>query len=182
MKQVKSLVAAVVLFFGAQVVSAQSKVAHIDVSALMSNLPAMKAAEAQIGKMRETYDAEYKKMVGDYQTKLAQYQKEAEEGKVSDAMNQTRAQEMQDMGGRIQKFQEEAQKSLQDKAIDLQKPLMEKAQAIIHKVARAKGYQYVLDSTNGSGVILADGPNLLDEVKKELETATATPAPATPKK
>ena len=39
----------------------------------------------------------------------------------------------------------------------------------IQKVARAKGYQYVLDSTPGAGgVIMADGYNLLADVKADL--------------
>ena len=166
MKQLKTLFIAIVMFFGAQVASAQTKVGHIDVSALMTTMPAMKAAEAQLNKLREGYDTEYKKLVTEYQTKAAQYQKEAETA--GDVLNQTRSQEMQDMGTRIQKYQDDASKSLQDKQIELQKPLMEKAQAAIQKVARAKGVQYVLDSTVGSGVLLADGIDLLADVKKEL--------------
>ena len=154
MKQLKTLFIAIVMFFGAQVASAQTKVGHIDVSALMTTMPAMKAAEAQLNKLREGYDTEYKKLVTEYQTKAAQYQKEAETA--GDVLNQTRSQEMQDMGTRIQKYQDDASKSLQDKSVELQKPLMEKAQAAIQKVARAKGIQYVLDSTVGSGVLLAD--------------------------
>ena len=166
MKQLKTLFIAIVMFFGAQVASAQTKVGHIDVSALMTTMPAMKAAEAQLNKLREGYDTEYKKLVTEYQTKAAQYQKEAENA--GDGLNQTRSQEMQDMGTRIQKYQDDASKSLQDKSVELQKPLMEKAQAAIQKVARAKGIQYVLDSTVGSGVLLADGIDLLADVKKEL--------------
>ena len=166
MKQLKTLFIAIVMFFGAQVASAQTKVGHIDVSASMSTMPAMKAAEAQLNKLREGYDTEYKKLVTEYQTKAAQYQKEAETA--GDVLNQTRSQEMQDMGTRIQKYQDDASKSLQDKSVELQKPLMEKAQAAIQKVARAKGIQYVLDSTVGSGVLLADGIDLLADVKKEL--------------
>jgi outer membrane protein len=166
MKQLKTLFIAIVMFFGAQVTSAQTKVGHIDVSALMTTMPAMKAAEAQLNKLREGYDTEYKKLVTEYQTKAAQYQKEAETA--GDVLNQTRSQEMQDMGTRIQKYQDDASKSLQDKSVELQKPLMEKAQAAIQKVARAKGIQYVLDSTVGSGVLLADGIDLLADVKKEL--------------
>ena len=143
MKQLKTLFIAIVMFFGAQVASAQTKVGHIDVSALMTTMPAMKAAEAQLNKLREGYDTEYKKLVTEYQTKAAQYQKEAETA--GDVLNQTRSQEMQDMGTRIQKYQDDASKSLQDKSVELQKPLMEKAQAAIQKVARAKGIQYVLD-------------------------------------
>ena len=166
MKQLKTLFIAIVMFFGAQVASAQTKVGHIDVSTLMTTMPAMKAAEAQLTKLREGYDTEYKKLVAEYQTKAAQYQKEAETA--GDLLNQTRSQEMQDMGTRIQKYQDDASKSLQDKQIELQKPLTEKALAAIQKVARAKGVQYVLDSTVGSGVLLADGMDLLADVKKEL--------------
>jgi len=166
MKQFKTLIIAIVLFFGAQVATAQTKVGHIDVSALMTTMPAMKAAEAQLTKLREGYDTEYKKLVAEYQTKAAQYQKEAETA--GDLLNQTRSQEMQDMGTIIQKYQDDASKSLQDKQIELQKPLTEKALAAIQKVARAKGVQYVLDSTVGSGVLLADGMDLLADVKKEL--------------
>lgn len=166
MKQLKTLFIAIVMFFGAQVASAQTKVGHIDVSALMTTMPAMKAAETQLNKLREGYDTEYKKLVTEYQTKAAQYQKEAETA--GDVLNQTRSQEMQDMGARIQKYQDDASKALQDKSVELQKPLMEKAQAAIQKVARAKGIQYVFDSTVGSGVLLADGIDLLADVKKEL--------------
>jgi outer membrane protein len=166
MKQLRTLFIAIVMFFGAQLTSAQTKVGHIDVSALMTSMPAMKAAEAQLTKLREGYDTEYKKLVAEYQTKATQYQKEAETA--GDLLNQTRSQEMQDMGTRIQKYQDDASKSLQDKQIELQKPLTEKALAAIQKVARAKGVQYVLDSTVGSGVLLADGMDLLADVKKEL--------------
>lgn len=166
MKQLKTLFIAIVMFFGAQVASAQTKVGHIDVSALMTTMPAMKAAEAQLTKLRDGYDAEYKKLVTEYQTKRAQYEKEAPTA--GDVLNETRSQEMQDFGSRIQKYQDDAQKSLQDKSVELQKPIMEKAQAAIQKVARAKGIQYVLDSTVGSGVLLADGTDLLADVKKEL--------------
>jgi len=75
---------------------------------------------------------------------------------------------MQDMGGRIQQYRENATKELQQKELDLIKPIMEKAQAAIKKVAKAKGFQYVLDSTTGSGVLVADGTDLLADVKKEL--------------
>jgi outer membrane protein len=166
MKQLRTLFIAMVMFFGAQVTNAQTKVGHIDVSTLMTTMPAMKAAEAQLTKLRDGYSAEYKKLVAEYQTKEAQYQKEFDPK--AELLNQTRSQEMQDMGTRIQKYQDDASKSLQDKQIELQKPLTEKALAAIQKVARAKGVQYVLDSTVGSGVLLADGMDLLADVKKEL--------------
>lgn len=168
MKQLKSIFIAAAFFLSAQFVTAQSKVAHIDVSELMTNMPAMKTAQAQLEKIQKSYDAEYNTMVQEYQTKMEKYRTEAENGTASDAVNESRAKEMQDMGTRIQQYRETATKELQQKELDLVKPIMEKAQQAIQKVARAKGYEYVLDSTSGSGVLMADGPNLLAEDRKSV--------------
>jgi outer membrane protein len=105
-------------------------------------------------------------MVAEYQTKLQKYEQEAPTA--GDALNETRSKEMQDMGSRIQQFQQNAQKELGQKEMDLIKPIMEKAQAAIKKVAKEKGFNYVLDSTTGSGVLVADGTDLLADVKKSL--------------
>ncbi|ESU20081.1 cationic outer membrane protein OmpH [Flavobacterium cauense R2A-7] len=167
MKQLKTLLIAAALFMGAnQTMSAQAKVAHIDVQELMTTMPEMKTAQAQVKKISETYDNEYKTMVTEYQNKMKKYESEATT--VTEAVNETRAKEMQDMGSRIQQYRDTAQKELQQKEMDLVKPIMDKARTAIQKVAKAKGYQYVLDATSGSGVIVADGPNLLADVKKEL--------------
>ena len=56
----------------------------------------------------------------------------------------------------------------QKKEFDLLKPITEKAQAAINKVAQELGFDYVLDSTQGQGVIVANGVDLMTEVKKEL--------------
>lgn len=167
MKHLKTLAIALVLFISAQV-SAQSKLAHIDVKALMTNMPEMKTAQTQLQKIQETYDKEYKTMVQEYQGKLEKYQREAENGTATEAVNETRSKEMQEMGQRIQQYQQTATKELQQKELDLLKPIMEKAQAAIQKVATAKGFEYVLDATEGSGLLVAKGTDLLNDVKKEL--------------
>lgn len=167
MKQLKSLLIAALLFIGAsQAASAQAKVAHINVKELMSTMPEMKSAEAQLEKIGKTYDTDYRTMVQEYQTKIKKYDEESE--KVTAAVNETRTKEVQDMAQRIQQFQTTATKELQQKQEDILKPILEKARTAIQKVAKAKGYQYVLDASDGSGVLLADGPNLLADVKKEL--------------
>jgi len=51
---------------------------------------------------------------------------------------------------------------------ETEKQIMEKAKKAVEKVAKAQGYQYVLDSATGGGVIFADGKDLFNDVKKEL--------------
>ena len=52
--------------------------------------------------------------------------------------------------------------------MELRKPIDEKIKAAIQKVAKAKGFQYILDSSIEQVILLADGPNLTADVKKEL--------------
>lgn len=164
MKQFKTLVIAAIIFIGgSQAVQAQAKTAHVDVSELMSKMPAMLDAQKQLEKLSGTYDTEYKAMVDEYQAKLKKYEQEA--ATVTDAVNETRSKEVQDMQKRIVDYRDNAQKELQQKESDIVKPIMEKVKASIQKVGKAKGFQYVL---NSEGLLLADGPNITADVKKDL--------------
>ena len=164
MKQIKTLLIAAMLVLGAnQTINAQTKTAHVDVSEIMTKMPAMLDAQKQLDKLSTTYDGEYKKMVEEYQGKLKKY--EAEAATVTEAVNGARSKEVQDMQKRIVDYRDNAQKELQQKESDIVKPIMEKVRASIQKVGKAKGFQYVLD---GSTLLLADGTNLTADVKKDL--------------
>ena len=52
--------------------------------------------------------------------------------------------------------------------MDLYKPIVEEAQKAIKEIATAKGYQYVLDSSPGKGLIVYTGEDLLVAVKTKL--------------
>ena len=164
MKQIKTLLIAAILFLVAnQTINAQAKTAHVDVSEIMTKMPAMLDAEKQLKTLSATYDAEYKKMAEEFQAKLKKYDSEA--ATVTDAVNGERQKEVGDMQKRIQDYGQNAQKELQQKQEDITKPIYEKVRASIQKVGKAKGFQYVLD---GATLLLADGPNLTADVKKDL--------------
>ncbi len=163
MKQVKTLLIAAVAFFSAQTINAQAKVAHVDVNEIMTKLPAVLDAQNQLKKLGETYNTEYNTMVKEYQDKIKKYDEEA--ASQTDAVNQTRQQEVQDMARRIGDYQDNAQKDLQKKETDLMKPIVEKIKASITKVGKAKGFQYVMNSEN---LLLTDGPDMTPDVKKDL--------------
>ncbi|RYF91366.1 MAG: OmpH family outer membrane protein, partial [Chitinophagaceae bacterium] len=98
-----------------------------------------------------------------YQAKIKKYETEA--ATVTDAVNDERSKEVQEMQKRIVDYRDNAQKELQKKDADLMKPLMEKIKASIEKVGKAKGYQYVF---NAAELLLADGPSITADVKKDL--------------
>ncbi|MFM9825690.1 OmpH family outer membrane protein [Flavobacterium sp.] len=164
MKQIKTLLIATLFILGAcQTSIAQAKTAHVDVSEIMAKMPAMLEAQKQLEKLSITYDADYKKMAEEFKAKLAKY--DAEATTVSEAINGERQKEVSDMQKRIQEFGQNAQKELQQKQEDITKPIYEKVRASIQKVGKAKGYQYVLDA---STLLLADGPDMTADVKKDL--------------
>ncbi|MFZ4435542.1 MAG: OmpH family outer membrane protein [Flavobacterium psychrophilum] len=166
MKQIKSLVIVAIAFMSSTLIAnaqGPAKTAHVDVSEIVSKMPAMLDAQKQLEKLSGTYDTEYKTMVEEYQNKLKKYEQEATT--VTDAVNETRSKEVQDMQKRIVDYRDNAQKELQQKESDIVKPIMDKVKASIQKVGKAKGFQYVL---NSEGLLLADGPNLTADVKKDL--------------
>lgn len=167
MRNFKLFTVAIALFLGAtSFINAQSKIAHIDTQALVEAMPEMKAAQSQLEKLQKTYDTEIKAMAKELDTKIKQYEGEADSK--TDEENGKRVQEVQGMQNNIAAYRDQALKDLQQKEIDIFQPLLEKARTAIQKVARAKGYQYVVDSATGNGIILADGYDLLPDVKKEL--------------
>ena len=163
MKQLKTLLIAALVFISTSQVNAQAKVAHVDTNAIMAAMPEVLQAQKQLETLQGVYDKEFKGIVDEYQGKLTKYNNEAET--VTDAMNQERAKEIQDMEKRIQDYRQTAQKELNKKEEYLMKPLMDKTKLAIEKVGKEKGYQYIL---NSAGLLLADGPDLTPDVKKEL--------------
>jgi len=167
MKQFKKVAVAVVLFIAAtSFVQAQSKIAHINVTELLSQMPEMKAAQAELKKLEETYRADIQSSLDELKNKLTQYNNEA--SSMSQEENQKRALELQGFERNIGEAQQAAQQELAQKQSELFEPISKKAKEAIEKVAAAQGYDYVVDASPGAGVIVAKGKNLLPEVKQEL--------------
>jgi outer membrane protein len=167
MKNVKKIAVALMLFVAAtSFVNAQSKVAHIDVTQLLADMPEMKAAEAELKKLSETYQADIQASMTELRNKFTQYQNEAPSKTKEE--NDKRAVELQGMERTVGEFQQNAQQEIQQKQAELFAPISDKAKAAIEKVAAAQGFDYVIDAQPGGGLIVARGKDLLADVKKEL--------------
>ena len=164
MKHLKTLLFAAVLFIGAtSFTAAQSKVAHINTQELIKAMPEYKSAQAEIEKLGKTYEATIQGSLKELDTKLKQYNAEAEAQTQEE--NQRRMQEVEGMKQSLGQYQQEAQKDLQQKEFEYLKPITEKAKAAIDKVAKAQGFEYVLEE---STLVVALGKDLLADVKAEL--------------
>ncbi|RIV73879.1 OmpH family outer membrane protein [Flagellimonas aequoris] len=167
MKNVKRIAVALVLFVAATgFVNAQSKIAHINVQQLLSEMPEMKAAQAELKKLQETYSADIQGSLTELQNKYTQYSNEATSK--TEEENQKRAQELQGFEKNIDDARNAAMQAMQQKQQELFAPISEKAKAAIEKVAAAQGFDYVIDASPGLSLIVAKGKDLLPDVKKEL--------------
>jgi len=167
MKQIKTLLIATALFIGASsFTDAQTKIAHINTTELIQAMPDMKVAQKEMENIGKTYQSDIEAMKSELKSKTERY--EAEAATKTQEENEKRYVEVQTDNQDMQQYAASAQKKLQKKEMELLKPITEKAKAAILKVAKAQGFNYVLDSAQGGGVIMAEGKNLLTDVKKEL--------------
>lgn len=168
MKKFKTIFMTIALTVGSMTFAQaqDSQVAHIAAQDLIEMMPAYKAAMTELEQLQNTYSASIEDMMKEAQALNQKYQTEA--STKTDEENAERARELEQTKNKILEYRQNASQQLQQKEMELLKPVLEKARAAIQKVAREKDYEYVLDSTTGTGVLLADGYDLLPAVKKEL--------------
>jgi len=167
MKNVKKIVVAMLLFVTVtSFVNAQSKVAHINVSELLQQMPEMIAAQAELKQLQETYRADIQGSMTEFQNKATLYQNEST-AKTREE-NEKRALELQEIQKNIEGAEQAAMQDMQKKQGELFSPISDRAKAAIEKVAAAQGFDYVMDASQGGGLIVAKGKDLLPEVKVEL--------------
>jgi len=166
MKLFKNLLLASVLFLGTMTINAQSKVAHINTDELVAAMPGTKLMQEELKKVVQAYDTDFKTQSSSLQAKMQKYDQEAPTQ--TDVENQKRLVEVQELQKKLQMYRQTAQEELQKKEFDLYKPIAERAQKAINDVAAAKGFDYVIDSTPGKGLIVYNGTDLMADVKANL--------------
>jgi len=166
MKHLKIVLIALFTFGAISFSQAQSKIAHIDSNQLIEAMPEFQDARSQMTKLQNSYKSQIEDMHRELQEKSERY--EAEVSEQTDEENERRMVDFQESQQRIYEFQQKAQEELETKQEELLSPLFDKAEKAIKKVAKTNGYDYVLDSTEGGNVLVADGHDMLPEVKAEL--------------
>ena len=163
---IQIIASALLLIAPLQVVNSQSKVAHIDVQKLITDMPEVIAAQKELEKLQKTYTTDIQNTIKELQVKQQTYSADA--ANQTEITNQARAEELQAMQQNIQKFEQTAAQDLQKKQQDMMGPLIEKARAAIKKVAGVQGFDYVLDASANGAVLMAKGKDLMTDVKTEL--------------
>ena len=166
MKNLKTLLLIAVFTLGVGGVANAQKVGHIDFEKLVAAMPETKTLKLDMEKLGKTYQDE---IVG-MEKKLESTRKKyiAESNTQTQATNDTRAKELQQEAAKLEQARRFAYQDMQKKQADELQPIIEKAQKAINEVAASKSILYVLDASQGKGLLVSKGEDLFNAVKTKL--------------
>jgi outer membrane protein len=157
------------LLFASQTnAQAQNKFGHIDFGKLYELVltPHMDSINGVLQKYQKDLELILQEMSSEYEKKAMEYQ--ANSSGYSDLIKQTKEGEIKTLEQKIYEFQTKAQQDIQAKQMELQNPFIEKAKGAVEKVAKANGYTYILNSTEGLLLYAEPSQDIMSLVKKEL--------------
>lgn len=142
-----------------------SKVGHINSQELITAMPAAKVAQDSLELFAKSLREQFDKMDKELQAMAQEFQDQQKT--MSELVRETKLSEYADKQKRLSDFQTKANQAIAQKEQELFKPIADKAMKAIEKVAKANGYNYILDQAQG-GILYQSGDDLLPLVKKEL--------------
>lgn len=162
MKRLSVLFAVIVMFAAAGMAQAQ-KVASMDYEAVLAVMPETKKMTTDLDTFSKTKGDELNKQAEAFQKEIQQYQ--ADGAKMTEAQRNAKEAELQKKQQNLQQLQQTAQNDLAQRRDNAVKPIIEKLNNAVAKVAKANGFDFVIDS---SALIYKGGPDATPLVKKEL--------------
>ncbi|MCG8387666.1 MAG: OmpH family outer membrane protein [Cytophagales bacterium] len=148
---------------------ATMKIGYADVDYILSQMPESKEVESQLQTTNTQLQNQLQAKVQEYQQKLQAYNAGA--ATMLDAVRKEKETELAQLEQRIQKFQQDAQGSLQKKTAELMEPLYTKVGNNIEAVAKEEGYTHILNGQVGGidVVLYADEKfDISDAVLKKM--------------
>ena len=160
------IVMAICLFaFGGNAMAQKNlKLGHINSQELMQIMPGRDSVQTVLQNEVTELENTLKQMQAEAEKRYNDYV--ANQAGWTELIRQTKQREIQDMSARIQEFQENAQKQLQEREAELTKPIIDRAKKAIEDVARDGNYTYIFD---GAALLYSqDSEDIMPLVKKKL--------------
>ena len=154
------------LFFVTASLSAQ-KIAHVNFGNLLNDLPATETADAELEALSDQLTEKGEAMVAKFRTDYEELQQTA--GDLAPVELRKRQEQLQSDQAAIQGLEQQIVVDVEKRRRELLEPIITRAKAAIEKVAKAQGYQFVVDSSVFNSVLFADeATDLTELVRQEL--------------
>jgi outer membrane protein len=124
--------------------NAQTKFGYLSYNEVYQLMPEYAAANQSMAALKEKYDAETQRADDEFNKKFGEFL----QGQKDFPLNilQKRQKELQDLMEKSLAFKEEAKKQLTQAEKELQKPILEKLNAIIGQVGKERGYAFIINT------------------------------------
>lgn len=150
------------------VTASAQKFGNINMGNVFEIMPERAQIQKEMEDLQAKYETELSKMGDEYQKKVTDYMAEKDnlEKNIADA----RAQEIDQLGQRIQNFREMAAKDLQGQQEAKVAPIIDKINKAIQAVGEKEGFTYIFDLSQGNILFFSPSQcvDVLPLVKKEL--------------
>jgi len=147
------------------------KIGYTNPDYILSLLPESKQIEADLTAYSKQLESQLQSKMEEFQTKLSDYQQKVTSGQMIPEVQRDKEAELNGLRESIEKFQRDADASLQKKQVQLLQPAYDKIQGAINDVATENGYTHVFSSDAGAFAILLyaqEETNITDLVLKKL--------------
>ena len=125
------------------------KIGHADWEYIFSMLPEYKQIQAELKTYEGQLQSQLKLKGQDFENKVKQYRSIPPD--TPEAIRKDKESELAYLQDNIQKFEQDAQASIQKKQTDLLAPVFKKIGSAIEEVAKANGYAYIINPQMMSG-------------------------------
>jgi len=165
-KLLKVALIAICLVSAIDVAQAQVKIGYINFAQLIDQMPETAKVKTDRDAYQKQFMDQLTAMNTEYQQKLTIYQKDR--ATMTDAVRTAKETELSDLQKRMQTYSNDAQQKVEAKVNELTKPLFDKARGAVALVAKEKGYNYVLDSSQTDLIVSPPADDMLAAVKAKL--------------
>lgn len=135
------------------------KIGHVNINEIMAALPERDSAQVLLDKETKEVESTYEEMQVIYNKLVDDYQKV--QSTLTELVKRAKESEIVDTQKRLQEFEQNASKTLQQRNFDVVQPIYNKIIKAIEKVATENGFTYILDVSKGSVVFISkDSQNI----------------------
>lgn len=143
------------------------KYGHLNSAELMADLPAIKAADAELQTYSQQISKAGEEMLAEFQKNYQDYQAQVNSGDISQIQAQEIEAGLQQEQQNIQGYQQEAQRKLQEKRQLLYDPIFDSVRTIVEQYGKDNGYIMIFDSGLG-GILFESSEDLTEIVKAKI--------------
>jgi outer membrane protein len=144
------------------------KLGHVDLNQILSSLPQRDSAAVIMEKETKELQKAFEDMSAEYNKLFDDYEKAAPS--LTEVIRKAKEADLLDKQKRLEEFQQNATKKLDQRNAELIKPILDKILKAVDKVAAEYGFTYILDVSKGSVVYTSrDSQNINPLVLKILK-------------